>query len=216
MNNCRLNEEEQRAWVELLDFAADLYLNEPNPECLVGCRAAGRLLDGIFPEESFPEMFAAAETGPAAEILQEYFDLFFVPVSGRYLAPFEAAHREKYLAPELPVLIGRLYAETGFAPARLDIPSYMQSLNRPDHIGFEMAFLARLLDSSLILAADGDLPQARILLETAISFHSRYPGRWAVPFGRRLEETAGSHLYRGLGSLTQFINREFAATYLQT
>ncbi len=213
MNNDRLNKEEGEAWVMLLAFAADLYLNEPDSERLANCRSAGESLIDIFPEESFPEMFASVTTGSAAEILQEYFDLFFVPVSGSYLPPFEAAHREKYLAPELPVLIGHLYSETGFKPERLAIPSYMRSLTRPDHIGFEMAFLARVLNSSLIFMADGDLQQANMLRETAIAFHSTYFGRWASAFGKRLEETARSHLYRGLGGLTQFINREFVRIY---
>ncbi len=213
MSNNRLNKEEGEAWARLLAFAADLYLNEPDPERLASCRSTGKSLLCIFPEESFPEMFASVKTGSADEILQEYFDLFFVPVSGSYLPPFEAAHREKYLAPELPVLIGRLYSEAGFKPERLAIPSYMRSLTRPDHIGFEMAFLASVLNSSLVFGADGDQQRANMLRETAIVFHSTYLGRWASAFGKRLEETAGSHLYRGLGDLTQFINREFVRIY---
>ncbi len=213
MNRGRLNREEGEAWAGLLDFAADLYLNEPNSERLASCRSAGKSLIGIFPEEAFPEMFATVKTGPADEILQEYFDLFFVPVSGSYLSPFEAAHREKHLAPELPVLIGHLYSEAGFKPERLGIPSYMRSLKRPDHIGFEMAFLAQVLNSLLLLTADGDSQQADMLWETAIAFHSTYLGRWASAFGQRLEETAESHLYRGLGGITQFINREFVRIY---
>ncbi|HFQ80666.1 MAG TPA: hypothetical protein ENK33_04755 [Desulfobacterales bacterium] len=213
MNNERLNKKEGEAWAELLAFAADLYLNEPNSERLTGCRSAGESLIDIFPEEAFPEMFASIKTDPADEILQEYFDLFFVPVSGSYLSPFEAAHREKQLAPELPVLIGQLYSEAGFKPKKLAIPSYMRSLTRPDHIGFEMAFLTRVLNSSLVFMADGDLQQANTLWETAIAFHATYLGRWASAFGKRLEETAKSHLYRGLGGLTQFINREFVRLY---
>ncbi len=215
MNTGQLNREELEAWADLLDFAADLYLNEPNSERLASCQTAGKQLADIFPEESFPEMFALPETVSMGEVLQEYFDLFFVPVSGSYLSPFEAAHREKDLAPEVPVLIGHLYAEAGFEPKRLAITSYMQSLNRPDHIGFEMAFLARLLNSALIFVADGDLKQAQVLHDTAISFHSTYLGRWSSPFGKKLEETAKSNLYRGLGGLTQFVNREFASAYHQ-
>ncbi len=213
MNNTLLNREELRAWAGLLDFAADLYLNEPNSERLAGCRAVGQQLADVFHGESFPEMFAMLETESDDEILQEYFDLFFVPISGSYLPPFEAAHRERHLAQELPVLISHLYVEAGFEPKRLAIPSYMQTLNRPDHIGFETAFLARLLDSVLIFTAGGDLQQAENLQKTAISFHSIHPGRWISPFGKRLEETAKSHLYRGLGGLTQFINREFVRIY---
>jgi len=215
MSADRLNREEQGAWVGLLDFAADLYLNEPSSERLLGCQAAGQQLTDLFPAEFFPKMFATPETEAIDDVLQEYFDLFFVPVSGSYLSPFEAAHREKLLAPELPVMINHLYSEAGFAPQGLAIPSYMQLLNRPDHIGFEMAFLARLLNSSLILEANGDLQQAEMLRETAISFHSRYLGQWASSFGRRLEKAAKSNLYKGLGGMTQFINREFTRTYQQ-
>ncbi len=213
MNTRLVNREERKAWAILLDFAADLYLNEPNRERLANCQAVGQQLIGVFPNETFPKMFALAEAKSDAETLQEYFDLFFVPVSDSYLPPFEAAYREKQLTAKLPVLIDQLYTEAGFAPQKLRIPAYMRSISRPDHIGLEMAFLACILTSSLSLETDGALEQAKILQETALSFHSMYLGKWASLFGKKLLETADSHLYKGLASLTQFIDREFIRTF---
>jgi len=202
-----MNTDEKNAWADFLEFAAALYLNEPDEERLDKCREVGLNFREFFPEELFAKMLVFVDRDPCEEVRQEYFDLFFVPISGRYLPPFEAAHRERSMAAELPVSVQNFYGCVGFKPEKLEIPSYVRMLNRPDHSGFEMAFMGLMLKSPGQFDLDGKREQAKALFETARCFHSRHLGSWASHFGKKLTETADCHLYKALGHLTMFIDR---------
>ncbi|HVJ48183.1 molecular chaperone TorD family protein [Desulfitobacterium sp.] len=143
-------------------------------------RARGyELLAGIFLKEPSPQVIqvlkAWTESGTTGELLelagilnriqthdpellcltQEYYDLFFVPVSGRFLPPFESAIRGAERSKGKKIKYGShwgspahqlsdLYERVGFNPGALNIFEPLKETKIPDHLGLELSFMAYL------------------------------------------------------------------------
>src|SRR3989339_1086315 len=74
--------------------------------------------------------------GELENIVQEYHDLFKVPLS-KYVAPYESVYRNGHLNGQSAMDVNKIYKRLGF-----QIPHEYYEL--PDHIGIELAFLATL------------------------------------------------------------------------
>jgi TorA maturation chaperone TorD len=199
--------EECQAWAQLFGLAAALYLREPAVEQARDCLAVGQALARHLPDESFVHLLTRVSIEDIAEVKQEFFDLFFVPVSGCYCPPFG-----KIAGPGHSTNNGgvaRVFQETGFIPAVLPgLPSYLRSLGRPDYIGFELAFLANIWGTA---AVSPDNTEAKGLHETGLFFHENCLAPWAADFGRKVAETAQSNYFRACGHLTLFLIDTFEA-----
>lgn len=112
---------------------------------------------------------------------QDFYDVFCVPQSGRYVPPYvhvlrRAQRQGEYWRFPPPRHDGGdeflpWYRMAGFDPQQLDVDPLLQGPIRPlDHIGFILAYLAALA------AAWGNDPAAR---EVAESFAAEFLGRWA-------------------------------------
>jgi TorA maturation chaperone TorD len=161
--------------VALLDRAAWLYLNEVDAAALT-------ILDQAFPEL---QLQAVA----LADIRQDYYDLFCVPVSGRYLSPFESAQREGRLWGSITYQVAEWYALSGFNLGALTTSRIWHSQLIPDHIGYELAFYSALLS----------LPDQH---EQAAAFRSRHLLPWVLTYAEALHQKARTPVYRLLAELT--------------
>lgn len=196
--------EESLVWARLFGLAAMFYLHEPVPETVRAGAAAGQALAEGLPEERFVHFLNRA-AGEIDEVRQEFFDLFFVPVSGCYCPPFGGISGQGLSADNGGV--GPVFGEAGFEPARLPgLPSYLRSLMRPDYIGFELAFLANILEAA---ATEPDEEKAGELYETGRFFQQNYLAPWAADFGSQVAERAQSHYFRACGHLTRFLSETF-------
>jgi TorA maturation chaperone TorD len=199
--------EECQAWAQLFGLAAALYLREPTVEQARNCLAVGQALAKHLPDESFVHLLTRVSIEDIAEVKQEFFDLFFVPVSGSYCPPFGEIAGPGHNVDNGGV--ARVFQETGFIPAVLPgLPSYLRSLGRPDYIGFELAFLATIWGAA---ALSPDNTEAKGLYETGLFFHGNYLASWAADFGRKVAETAQSNYFRVCGHLTLFLVDTFEA-----
>ncbi|WP_067617683.1 TorD/DmsD family molecular chaperone [Dissulfuribacter thermophilus] len=205
-----MNSDEKNAWADFFEFVATLYLNEPDEERIAGCKEVGHKFKKIFPGELFAKMLTLVERDSSEDITQEFYDLFFVPISGKYLPPFELAQRQIPMRTDLCASVKNFYISAGFNPELLDIPSYIKMINRPDYIGFEMAFLGLILRSSAELDLNGDEEQASALLQTACSFYSQHLGMWVSNFGKQLTERAECYMYKALGHLTIYVGHSMS------
>ena len=195
--------EESRAWAQLFGFAAASYLREPTVEQAGNCSAVGQALTEHLPDEPFVHFLTGVKMEDISEVKQEFFDLFFVPVSDRYCPPFGETAGPGPGHTTDNGGVARVFQETGFSPALLPgLPSYLKSLGRPDYIGFELAFLANIWGAA---ALSPDSTVARGLYETGLFFHGKYLASWAADFGRRVTETAQSDYFRACGHLTVFL-----------
>ena len=201
-------QEECNGWAQLFGFAAGLSLREPSMDQLANCRSVGEELKAHLPEEAFPQLLLAVKKEDIDAIRQEFFDLFFVPVSGSYSSPYEALQPNNGRHNEAGGNIGRIYAATGFTPGLLaDIPSYLKRLNRPDYIGFELAFMANVFRA----ASQGTDPEEiSALRHTAVLFHEKHLSRWATAFGHQVAQKAQSSYFRACGECTAYMAGAFS------
>jgi hypothetical protein len=99
--------------------------------------------------------------------------------------------------------VGLLYQATGFEIGLLaNIPSYLKLLNRPDHIGFELAFISNMLTT---IAREPDDSKAHALHETCLTFCRKHFSAWAADFGRKVKEAAQTPYFQACGEITSFL-----------
>lgn len=166
------------------DLLAALYLREPDDAMLAALATA--LPDG-----------EAVDPSDSGALRQEYYDLFVVPVSGRYLPPYESAQRDNRLWGPLTHRVTELYTVTGFDPTALTVSPVWRAQRIPDHIGYELAFFSALLHSRSSRASDAEAADQLIDY-----FWEQHLLSWVPAYGRQLLERARTPLYRRLGALT--------------
>jgi TorA maturation chaperone TorD len=201
--------EECDGWAHLFDFASSLYLREPNMQQLEDCLTVGEALGVYLPDEDFPKLLLQAGEEDVSAIRQEFYDLFFVPVSEIYCAPYEALQSNGGQHDAVDGDIRRIFAETGFQPSLLTgIPSYLQRLNRPDYIGFELAFMANVFKAA---AMETGVDEIRALRHTAVVFHEKHFSTWATGLGHQVAQGARSAYFKACGEFTAYMAGAFPA-----
>lgn len=149
-------EVEGSAWERAIGYEllAGIFLKEPSLEQFeILKKWASSLEDESWLEELLREI---EEKDPGLdELVQTYYDLFFVPVSGRFVPPFEAAIRGAQRQEGKKTKFGgfrgnstlqvmQIYKQIGFEPEKMNIFQPLKEMNIPDHIGFELSALAYL------------------------------------------------------------------------
>lgn len=135
------------------EFLAGIFLKEPSVSIMNEVKIWAK-------EGKEPEMLPLLENIDREDpdltgLTQEYYDLFFVPVSGRFVPPFESAIRGAVrqdggatkFGPywgDTTVKLAALYERTQFHPERLAVFEPLRQLNLPDHVGLELSFMAYL------------------------------------------------------------------------
>jgi len=138
---------------------------------------------------------AAGRKLNADEARQNFYDVFCIPQSGRYVPPYahvlrQAQQQGEYWHFPPPRHDGgdeaaSWYRIVGFDPQNLDVSPLFQGPLRPlDHIGFILAYLARLA-----AACEAD-PAAQ---EVAVSFVAEMLGLWADRYVMLLGQAQGDY-----------------------
>ncbi|AHF07731.1 TorD/DmsD family molecular chaperone [Desulfitobacterium metallireducens] len=138
------------------EVLAEIFLKEPSTEGMEGLKA----WTDSGSTEKLLELKAILEKiqnedSELMNLTQEYYDLFFVPVSGRFIPPFEStirgAKREKGKRIKYGAHWGMqahqlaaLYEKVGFDPGTLEIFEPLKETKIPDHLGLELLFIAYL------------------------------------------------------------------------
>lgn len=138
------------------EFLAGIFLKEPSPE---GLKVLILWKEAETKEESLKleKILQGFQTNDPEllKLKQEYYDLFFVPVSGRYIPPYESAIRGAVRSKKGKMKYGShwgipahqlsdLYENVGFNPKALDIFEPLKETQLPDHLGLELSFMAYL------------------------------------------------------------------------
>ncbi|HYF79700.1 MAG TPA: molecular chaperone TorD family protein [Symbiobacteriaceae bacterium] len=148
--------------LQVYELLASCVLSEPTGDSLA---AAGTLFSHLLPALQLPVPDLAA-------VQQEYYDRLFVPMSGRYVPPFESAIRGRTvrkggrpgygpLMGPAACEVGAAYAAVGFDPAVLTMYEPIRGLRMPDFLGFELAFMAFLVKEQAAAEASGATEQAQ-------------------------------------------------------
>ncbi|TCS82454.1 TorD/DmsD family molecular chaperone [Tepidibacillus fermentans] len=135
---------------QLYQFFASLFLKEPSREWLEGLIVITPYLKELFADEiSFQEWDQLIDhylkgSLKIEEIQQDFYDLFFVPTSGRYLPAVESIVLYNKLWGETEVELAKRYEQTKFIPEQLDIFPSIRQLRMSDHLGYELGYMAYL------------------------------------------------------------------------
>jgi putative dimethyl sulfoxide reductase chaperone len=166
----------------LLDVLAALYLRRPTAATLAAAAGADLAVRGDRLED----------------VVDDYHDLFLVPVSGRYVPPFESAHRDHVLGGRSSREVTAAYGAANFDVAELVFDEGWGRRPVCDHVGCELAFVAALQAQ----AARAEPPIAAELAATAAGFWRTHPAAWLRSFGDTVAERATTRLYRFAGART--------------
>ncbi len=195
-----MNSEEISVWAQLYDLTAGMYLQEPTVERVSSLVPLADMIGTLLAEKSLSRLLAQAGETSMPTLRQEYYDLFTVPVSGRYLPPFESAQRESRLWGPLTHEVQAFYEETGFRTELLSISPCWNEMTILDHVGFELAFVGGLLRSATTAM---DEEAKRALLATTMQFVERHLIRWLPDFGQKVQAHAETSFYQAVGLLTE-------------
>ena len=160
---------------EIYSFLAAVFLQEPEPQTLA------KQLQVLQLAAAYPP----ADEALADEIRQQYFDSFFVPMSPTYTPPFESTLLDYAAAKRFGPLSGpamhevmSLYMTVGFDPSQLDIFEPLQESAMPDHVGFELAYMAYLALQEEAARGRGEEAAAGKWAEWQRNFLAQHLERW--------------------------------------
>lgn len=204
---------------QIYSFLAGIFLQEPNlSEWPHQYRALQALVkagsaDAVGKpcgEETAADSFTLPQDSGAVvnNLCQEFYDCFFVPMSGRYVPPYESALLE--YNPEKKKGFGHLnspeaahvaacYDAVGFRPHELNAFLPLKEIHLADHVGFELAFMAVLCRAEKVAwdKAAAELGQenptdmeALKWQKLQLQFLSEHPGKWLPNFCQALTNLA--------------------------
>lgn len=154
----------------LYEVFASCYLQLPTIETIGKISELLKEASAIFPEIDFQDLIKEADTrqmmvkedtSKIEALQQQYYDHFFVASAPCYIPPFESSVRgikkEKNKKGKLTWKYNSLWGNTtydtaacyetvGFQPQKLNVYEALKKCKVPDHIGYELAFMAYLCD----------------------------------------------------------------------
>lgn len=133
-------------------FFASCFLKEPTAEFLEGFKAVCSSMGSCNP--FIQELTPMVESMSVEKVTQEYYDLLFIPVSGKYIPPFESAlldgeetekgFRYGNLNGDRENQVTACFQQFFFEPKKLDVYDPLKGVAFADHLGFEIAFISFL------------------------------------------------------------------------
>ncbi len=135
---------------EIYQFFASLYLKLPSEKSLEGLISLLPYLTEIFGESKeiieLKELLLAGQQRKEAlsEYQQDFYDLFFVPASGRYAPAIESAVRYNKIWGETEIEVKERYRNANYFPEELEIYDPFKWIGMSDQLGFEVGYLAHL------------------------------------------------------------------------
>jgi len=189
-------------------FAA-AYTTLPALSSLAHLRDLGNDLATHFDEGSYAALAVVA--GQSYEdglrdsldaITQEYYDLFFVPSSARYVPPFESAAISKVLWGRETIHCAECYKAVSFDPFGLDIFPPLKEQGVPDHIGLQLAFSAFLTKMDAESKAS---PESALWRNLELQFLQEHLLNWVPSYAEALKKRSDTFYSALTAALADFL-----------
>ena len=189
--------------VGFYSFLAGVYLWEPTSEQIESMAAAN------FPvgEDAFGRGYALIadylrhrDTGTRQEIAVDYAHTFLG--AGNYDKLMAPPYESVYTSEEhLLMQDARDGALSFYRSEGLDLPA--ENTTPEDHIGFEMQFMAKLIDRSCDALSAGDDAEFARLVRVQREFYVQHLANWLPAFIADIERHCKTDYYRGVAQLTR-------------
>ena len=182
-------------------FLAGIFLQEPSVSQFPQYIEA--LQDLLKEVETYPVTFGAVipeDNHEFAERLrQEYYDCFFVPMSGQYVPPYESALLNYRTGERKPFgtlnsmeasHVAACYVAVDFHPQALNVFTPLKEIHLPDHVGFELAFMAMLCVAEQMAWDKENQVEALKWQTFELQFLREHLNQWIENFARALQDHA--------------------------
>lgn len=158
--------------------------------------------------KDFFSRMAGLPNGGLENLVQEYHDLFVVPLS-KYVLPYESVYRDGCLHGQSSADIKTIYNKLGF-----QIPRNYYEL--PDHIGIELAFMATFCKEEHEAWGTKNVKLARSLRKAEGRFLNEHITRWFPELCNKICEKTKNSFYPGAAKITLDFALADANTLIQT
>ena len=201
---------------KLYTWFASVYLHEPaenqlkvflNSETMAFFSS---IFKGSPCRKALKELAAYFHKSTIEDVRTEFNSLFVVPNKGSYVPPYESCFREKNgndfgnLWGNTTADVKKFYIETGN-----DVNDY-KGIFAPDHIGVELAFVAKLCGIELGYLRQQDSTNADKTESIRRTFYETHIGRWVENYAKAVKASASSLFYGNLNVLLiQFLGLDF-------
>ncbi|QED46027.1 TorD/DmsD family molecular chaperone [Cytobacillus dafuensis] len=195
--NLTTNDQETLARQNTYGFLASLFLQEPEKENIEEIQQ--KLNDLI----NNMDQVLITSSEEVDDLIQEYYDLFFVPSSGQYVPPFESALRNYQPKKKKPygklfsndaIHVQSCYDAVGFKPWKLKIFKPLEDVKFPDHIGFELAFMSVLCANEFASRNEEDKAFQWQMLE--YEFLSEHLSEWIGNFSLAISNNSAGFYHK--------------------
>lgn len=204
-------------------FLAEIFLQEPSPSRWPEQRQA--LIELLKEQgenqdlnESLGNIVPEDLTTTVAKLRQEFYDCFFVPMSKSYVPPFESALQNFIPGKRKPFgplnstegsHVAKCYGAVGFNPRELNLFAPLREIRLPDHIGFELAFMARLCFSEIEAWKSGQLGKVRQWQNLEKQFLNDHLQQFLTHFASAMEEKAPGFYARAARAAQQWVVSDY-------
>lgn len=154
------------------------------------------------PLEHLTEFAAKLDTTATDQLRDKYYELFSIPIKGKYIPPYESCFRERIAANTsgygeiwnaASMKIKDFYIKNGFEPKTENTP--------PDHIGIELLFMSKMCELEAITEKRNE--DYMTLRKKELKFLSEHLYAWLPHFTQDLKGIEGSGFYANLAELTK-------------
>jgi len=185
---------------QIYQFLASSLLKEPSKELMDGLQEMLPLLKESFSSaisfDEWEDILQLYQKGikTLQDLQQDFYDLFFVPNSGRYSPAVESIVLQHKMWTEIELEVAQRYEKVHFDPENLQVFIPFKQLKMADLLGFELAYMAHLCHIETYSS-----------METREKLHQEELNmleKHLIPFVEKYKEHAATFmegtLYRGL------------------
>ena len=185
---------------KVYSFIADIFLREPSSARWAEQRQAlAEFLKETGETLTFGDLVPEDYSKAVEKVQQEFYDCFFVPMSGHYVPPFESAllnyksgERKPFglLNSQEANHVAECYAKVGFYPWELNVFGPLKEIRLPDHIGFELSFMAILCASEILAWENEQMENVQKWQMVQKQFLKEHLIQWLPQFSQAMQEIA--------------------------
>lgn len=195
----------------LYSWCASLYIYGPSIKLLEPLFDSNMMetLTSAFCDATYQkvvkELAAYVKSTSMVNLKNEFNQLFVVPIKGSYVPPYESCFRERK-GSDMGKLLGettrdvvKFYFEAGCKLRDIE------GIFAPDHIGVELAFVAKLYANELQFLEENDLEQAKKIKNLRKSFLQKHLSKWIEDFSKAVSVKSSAFFYKHLSALTTYL-----------